>query len=44
MYKQAFTNLNFGYGASIAVLLTVGVFLLSAIQLRAFRTDSAEPA
>ncbi len=44
MYKQAFTNLNFGYGASIAVLLTLGVFLLSAIQLRAFRTDSEELA
>jgi multiple sugar transport system permease protein len=44
MYKQAFTNLNFGYGASIAVLLTVGVFILSAIQLRAFRTDSEELA
>ncbi len=42
MYQQAFTNLNFGYGASIAVLLTVGVFVLSAIQLRAFRTDAEE--
>jgi multiple sugar transport system permease protein len=42
MYQQAFTNLNFGYGASIAVLLTVGVFILSAIQLRAFRTDAEE--
>jgi multiple sugar transport system permease protein len=44
MYQQAFTNLNFGYGASIAVLLTVGVFLLSAIQLRVFRTDGEELA
>lgn len=44
MYKQAFTNLDFGYGASIAVLLTIGVFLLSAIQLRAFRTDAEELA
>ncbi|MDQ1716124.1 MAG: multiple sugar transport system permease protein [Pseudonocardiales bacterium] len=44
MYKQAFTNLNFGYGASIAVLLTVGVFVLSAIQLRVFRSDSEELA
>jgi multiple sugar transport system permease protein len=42
MYEQAFTNLNFGYGASIAVLLTVGVFLLSAVQLRVFRTDAEE--
>ncbi|WGL52177.1 sugar ABC transporter permease [Nocardioides sp. BP30] len=39
MYKQAFTNLDFGYGASIAVMLTVGVFVLSIIQLRAFRSD-----
>ncbi len=44
MYAQAFTNLNFGYGASIAVLLTVGVFTLSVIQLRVFRTDSDELA
>lgn len=44
MYKQAFTNLNFGYGASIAVLLTVGVFILSAIQLRAFRSGQEELA
>jgi len=44
MYKQAFTNLNFGYGASIAVLLTVGVFILSTIQLRLFRTDAEDLA
>jgi multiple sugar transport system permease protein len=44
MYQQAFTNLNFGYGASIAVLLTLGVFILSVIQLRVFRTDSEELA
>jgi multiple sugar transport system permease protein len=44
MYKQAFTYLNFGYGSAIAVLLTVGVFVLSAIQLRAFRTDAEELA
>jgi multiple sugar transport system permease protein len=44
MYQQAFTNLNFGYGASIAVLLTVGVFLLSAIQLRVFKADQEELA
>ena len=42
MYKQAFSNLNFGYGASIAVLLTVGVFVLSVIQLRVFRTEADE--
>lgn len=39
MYKQAFTNLNFGYGASIAVLLTLGLFVLSVVQLRIFRED-----
>jgi len=44
MYKQAFTNLDFGYGASIAVLLTLGVFVLSLIQLRAFRTGDEEVA
>jgi multiple sugar transport system permease protein len=40
MYKQAFTNLDFGYGSAIAVILTVGVFILSTLQLRAFRPDS----
>ncbi|HTZ42315.1 MAG TPA: sugar ABC transporter permease [Jatrophihabitans sp.] len=44
MYKQAFTYLDFGYGSAIAVLLTLGVFVLSAIQLRAFRTDTEELA
>jgi multiple sugar transport system permease protein len=44
MYRQAFSNLNFGYGSSIAVLLTLGVFILSVIQLRAFRTDAEELA
>ena len=42
MYKQAFSNLNFGYGASIAVLLTLGVFVLSAIQLRVFKVDQED--
>lgn len=44
MYDQAFTNLDFGYGSAIAVLLTIGVFILSVIQLRAFRTDTGELA
>jgi multiple sugar transport system permease protein len=44
MYKQAFTNLDFGYGATIAVLLTVSVFLLSVIQLRLFRGNVEEPS
>jgi multiple sugar transport system permease protein len=39
MYTQAFTNLDFGYGSAIAVLLTIGVFVLSAIQLRAYRGE-----
>ncbi len=43
MYKQAFTNLDFGYGSSIAVLLTVGVFIVSAIQIRLFR-GAQDPA
>ena len=44
MYKQAFSNLDFGYGSAIAVLLTVTVFVISAIQLRAFRTDEGDLA
>lgn len=41
MYKQAFTFLDFGYGSAIAVVLTVLVFVLSAIQLRVFRDRTA---
>ncbi len=37
MYHQAFENLDFGYGAAIAVLLTLLVFLLSLAQRRLFR-------
>lgn len=37
MYQQAFTFLDFGYGAAIAVVLTILVFVLSVIQLRVFR-------
>jgi multiple sugar transport system permease protein len=44
MYKQAFTNLDFGYGSTIAVVLTLGVFVLSAVQLRLFRGDAEEAA
>jgi multiple sugar transport system permease protein len=40
MYKQAFTNLDFGYGSAIATLLTIGVFILSTIQLRIFRSGA----
>lgn len=44
MYKQAFSNLDFGYGSAIAVLLTIGVFILSTIQLRVFRTKDGDLA
>ena len=40
MYRQTFTFLDFGYGSTIAVLLTALVFALSAIQLRFFRNES----
>lgn len=43
MYQQAFTFLDFGYGAAIAVILTVLVFVLSMAQLRIFR-DRTEAA
>ena len=37
MYQQAFSDLDFGYGAALAVILAVIVFVASAIQLRVFR-------
>lgn len=37
MYQQAFEYLDLGYGASIAVLLTIVVFALSVLQIRGFR-------
>ena len=40
MYRQAFEFLDFGYGSAIAVLLTLLVFALSAIQLRFFRNEA----
>lgn len=42
MYRQAFTNLDFGYGSAIAVLLTAVVFLLSLAQMRLFRGNDEE--
>jgi multiple sugar transport system permease protein len=42
MYEQAFKNLDFGYASAIAVLLTLFVFALSLVQLRAFRSDPRE--
>lgn len=40
MYRQAFEFLDFGYGSALAVILTLLVFLLSAIQLRFFRNEA----
>jgi multiple sugar transport system permease protein len=40
MYRQTFKFLDFGYGSTIAVLLTLLVFALSAIQLRFFRNEA----
>lgn len=37
MYEQAFSFLDFGYGAAIAYILTALIFGLSAVQLRWFR-------
>lgn len=37
MYHQAFGNLDFGYGAAIAVILTGLVLTMSLVQLRFFR-------
>jgi len=42
MYQQAFGNLDFGYGSAIAVLLTLGVFLLSLFQMRVFRRTASD--
>lgn len=44
MYQQAFSNLDFGYGAAIAVLLTIIVFIFSVVQLRVFRDRTDEEA
>jgi multiple sugar transport system permease protein len=40
MYRTTFSFLDFGYGSTIAVLLTLLVFALSAIQLRFFRNEA----
>ena len=42
MYRQAFTNLDFGYASAIAVILTVIVFVLSLAQMRMFRSTDEE--
>lgn len=43
MYRQAFEFLDFGYGSALAVLLTLIVFGLSALQLKLFRNPEARP-
>ncbi len=42
MYRTTFSFLDFGYGSTIAVLLTLLVFALSAIQLRFFRNEAVQ--
>jgi multiple sugar transport system permease protein len=42
MYRTTFAFLDFGYGSTIAVLLTALVFALSAIQLRFFRNEAVQ--
>jgi multiple sugar transport system permease protein len=37
MYRQAFSGFDFGYGSALAMILTVLVFAVSVLQLRAFR-------
>ncbi len=37
MYRQAFENLDLGFGSAVSVLLTLAVFVLSIVQLRLFR-------
>lgn len=38
MYEETFDNLEFGYGSAISYLLTVVVFMISAVQLRLLRS------
>lgn len=37
MYEETFDNLEFGYGSAISYLLTLVVFMISAVQLRLLR-------
>jgi multiple sugar transport system permease protein len=39
MYRQAFDSLEFGYAASLSVILTALVFCMSMLQLRIMRRD-----
>lgn len=42
MYEQAFTYLDFGYGAALSAILALIVFILAVIQLRMFRSRNSE--
>lgn len=42
MYLQAFTFLDFGYGAALSAILALIVFMMAVIQLRLFRGRNAE--
>jgi len=42
MYQQAFTYLDFGYGAALSAILALIVFVMAVIQLRLFRNRNAE--
>lgn len=42
MYQQAFTYLDFGYGAALSAILALIVFIMAVIQLRLFRSRNAE--
>ena len=42
MYRQAFSFLDFGYGAALSFLLTVVVISVSVAQLRFFQADGDE--
>jgi multiple sugar transport system permease protein len=44
LYRQAFSSLDFGYGSSIAFLLTAVVFALSAVQYWLGKRGSEEAA
>ncbi|MGN6188176.1 MAG: carbohydrate ABC transporter permease, partial [Conexibacter sp.] len=37
VYAQAFVNGRYGYSAALALVLAVGVGILSALQMRAMR-------
>jgi len=41
MYEATFGRVDFGYGAAISYLLTVFVFIVSVIELRLMRQQTA---